>query len=56
MATKSTSQVESPEGLDDTLLTIQSRVLWLAMNMVHYANNVRANPDDGQYPRPVHTW
>ncbi len=29
------------EGRDRTLLKIQDRVLWLAMNMVHYANNVR---------------
>ena len=45
MATKSSSQVETPEDLDDVLLTIQDRVLWLAMQMVHYANNIRPNPD-----------
>ena len=28
-----------------TLETIQQRVLWLAMNMVHHANEIRPNPD-----------
>ena len=30
---------------DQVLEQIQDRVLWLAMNLVHHANNVRANPD-----------
>jgi len=28
-----------------TLETIQKRVLWLAINMVHHANHIRPNPD-----------
>ena len=48
MATKSSSQVDTTEGLDDILLTIQDRVLWLAMQMVHYANNIRPNPEGGK--------
>jgi pyruvate dehydrogenase complex dehydrogenase (E1) component len=31
--------------LVDTLNTIQKRVLWLAMNMIHHANAIRPNPD-----------
>ena len=31
--------------LVDTLNTIQRRVLWLAMNMIHHANAIRPNPD-----------
>ena len=34
----------SPPYLD-TLNEIQQRVLWLATNMIHHANNVRPNPD-----------
>lgn len=34
----------SPQDLA-TLEAIESRVLWLATNIVHYANNVRPNPD-----------
>ena len=30
---------------DQVLEQIQDRVLWLAMNLVHHANNVRSNPD-----------
>ena len=30
---------------DKLLEKIQDRVLWLSMNMIHYANNVRENPD-----------
>ena len=30
---------------DDVLSLIQEYVLWNAMELVHYANNVRANPD-----------
>ena len=29
----------------ELLETIQDRVLWLAMQLVHYANNIRKNPD-----------
>ena len=34
-----------PTGIADTLDTIQKRVLWLAMNMIHHANAIRPNPD-----------
>ena len=30
---------------DKTLEAIQDRILWLSVNMVDYANNVRPNPD-----------
>ena len=30
---------------DQVLYTVQDRVLWLAVNMVHHANQVRPNPD-----------
>ena len=30
---------------DKTLISIQDRVLWLAMQLVHHANNVRTNID-----------
>ena len=30
---------------DQVLEQIQDRVLWLSMNLVHHANNVRPNPD-----------
>ena len=36
--------LERPDKLD-TLRAIERRVLWLATYMVHYANNVRPNPD-----------
>ena len=32
-------------GHDELLSHIQDRVLWLSMQIVHHANNVRANPD-----------
>jgi len=39
----------TPKSIDpatlDLLETIQRRVLWLATNIVHHANNVRPNPD-----------
>lgn len=34
----------SPETIE-ILENIQNRVLWLATNMIHHANNVRPNPD-----------
>jgi len=37
-------QDEIPDR-DGTLAEIQNRVLWIAMQMVDYANNVRPNPD-----------
>ena len=45
MATSVTTEVEQLSERDRTLLKIQDRVLWLAMNMVHYANNVRQSRD-----------
>ncbi len=33
------------EDLLDLLNTVQQRVLWLATNIIHHANNVRPNPD-----------
>ena len=30
---------------DDLLSLVQDRVLWIAMQLVHHANNVRSNPD-----------
>lgn len=45
--TTSTSAADGDEGFidrDGLLEQIQERVLWLAMNLVHHANNVRPNP------------
>ena len=39
--TESLSELEK----DRLLSTIQDRVLWNAMQLVHHANNVRPNPD-----------
>ncbi|MEZ4684228.1 MAG: hypothetical protein R2932_59455 [Caldilineaceae bacterium] len=38
----------------DLLESIQRRVLWLATNIIHHANNVRPNPDEVKVggPRP----
>ena len=33
------------DARNQTLLGIQDRVLWLAMQLVHHANNVRVNRD-----------
>ena len=45
MATKVPAQVDSTRDRDRVLSEVQDRVLWLAMRMVDYANNVRPNPD-----------
>ena len=45
MATSVTTEIEQVSERDRTLLEIQDRVLWLAMNMVYYANNVRPSLD-----------
>ena len=45
MAVQLPSEIEGYEDQDGSLLEIQRRVLWLAMQMIHYANNVRLNPD-----------
>ena len=44
MATKAPIHTETSSERDRLLVEIQNRVLWLAMQMVHYANNVRENP------------
>ena len=45
MATAIPEQPDAYQDHDTTLRQIQDRVLWLAMQMVHYANNVRHSPD-----------
>ena len=45
MTTRSPDRVEAVSDRDRALSEIQNRVLWLSMQMVHYANNVRPNPD-----------
>ena len=45
MTTRSADKVEAVSDRDRALSEIQNRVLWLSMQMVHYANNVRPNPD-----------
>ena len=45
MATNVTTEIEQVSERDRTLLEVQDRVLWLAMNMVYYANNVRPSLD-----------
>ncbi len=44
MNTKPDVSIINPETLA-LLDTIQRRILWLATNIIHYANNVRPNPD-----------
>ena len=41
----STTDTEGFIDHDQVLEQIQDRVLWLSMNMVHHANNVRYSPD-----------
>ena len=43
--TRPRNEVEAINDREKALIEIQNRVLWLSMQMVHYANNVRANPD-----------
>ncbi len=45
MATAFREQTDTYQDRDTTLMQIQDRVLWLSMQMVHYANNVRHSPD-----------
>lgn len=45
MATRLPEHHESESERDSVLSEIQNRVLWLAMNMVHHANNIRPNVD-----------
>lgn len=42
---KLTMQQPVPNEAIELLDTIQQRVLWLATNIIHHANNVRVNPD-----------
>lgn len=46
MATKTSTQTKSQIDRDQLLEQIQERVLWLSVNMVHYANRVRQQNDD----------
>ena len=46
MAVSDTRQAEALRERDRALETIQERVLWLAMQTVHYANRVRPHDDD----------
>ena len=45
MATAIRQYADAYQDRDTTLRQIQDRVLWLAVQMVHYANNVRHSPD-----------
>lgn len=45
MVTAIREQTDSYLDRDSILRQIQDRVLWLSMQMVHYANNVRHSPD-----------
>ena len=48
MATEISTVIEPLNEKDSRLEQIQDRVLWLAMNIVDYANNVRPNSDGGK--------
>ena len=48
MATEISTVIEPLNEKDNKLEQIQDRVLWLAMNIVDYANNVRPNSDGGK--------
>ncbi len=45
MTVRTPTEFEAGSDRDVVLSQIQDRVLWLSMQMVHYANNVRENPD-----------
>ena len=45
MATAIREQTNPYQDRDTTLRQIQDRVLWLSMQMIHHANNVRHSPD-----------
>ncbi len=45
MTTAASTDADTFIDRDDILEQIQDRVLWLSMNMVHHANNVRPSPD-----------
>ena len=48
MTTESGSRPETLTERDTVLEEIQNRVLWLAMQMIHHANNIRPNSDGGK--------
>ena len=45
MATEATTQSKTSSKREKVLLEIQDRVLWLSIQMTHYANNVRKSKD-----------
>ncbi|MCH8868531.1 MAG: pyruvate dehydrogenase [Chloroflexi bacterium] len=48
MAVERLTHVDQHQDRDNLLKEIQDRALWLAMQMIHYANNVRPSTDDGK--------
>ena len=48
MVIERSTQVEDNQGRDQLLMEIQDRALWLAMQMIHHANNVRPSAGDGK--------
>ena len=48
MVVERSIQVEDNQGRDQLLIEIQERALWLAMQMIHHANNVRPSAGDGK--------
>lgn len=48
MAVERSTQVEHDQHRDQLLMEIQDRALWLAMQMIHHANNVRPSAGDGK--------
>ena len=48
MTAMSSTHTETIDRRDRLLLEVQDRVLWLSMQIVHYANNVRENRDGGK--------
>ena len=51
MTTTASADADSFIDKDEILEQIQDRVLWLSMNMVHHANNVRPSPDGAKVGR-----
>ena len=48
MTTTPSTEIETIDQRDRLLLEVQDRVLWLSMQMVDHANNVRENRDGGK--------
>ena len=42
---ESDNELTDAINTDELLSLVQDRVLWIAMQLVHHANNVRSNPD-----------